>query len=177
MKANIILAVITILFASFFLVQAFQMPSRANPGTVGPAGWAIMVLTFMLVMGIILLVKEVWVMKKGTADAAETDKTEEQTETVSPGKSAGTLSLKYRHFYILAAIAVYIMLLPILGFVVVTPLLFFFIAWLLGMGKIVKVAIISLASNVAIILVFIHVLNIPFPRGTGVFRSISFLIY
>ncbi|WP_096190378.1 tripartite tricarboxylate transporter TctB family protein [Evansella halocellulosilytica] len=183
MRANLILAIITIIFSIFFLIVALQLPETSSTTTVGPAGWPIIILVFMLSMGILLLINTILKLKKNNG----TDEDEQRNEYTVEGAQDAVESpvqlstdnphIKYRHFYILISIAVYILLLPVIGFIIMTPILFFFLGWLLGIGSIIKVAVITIASNLLIFTVFIYLLNIPFPRGVGIFRSLSFFIY
>ncbi|WP_027965295.1 tripartite tricarboxylate transporter TctB family protein [Halalkalibacillus halophilus] len=162
MKANITLSIITIGFSIFFLYHAFQIPSSAN-AQIGSSGWPIIILTFTLAMGILQLV--IALVKKDDEAQIEDADAEEG------------LLIKYRHFYILLSIAIYLVLLPVVGFVVVTPILFIFLVWLLGMRKIKDIVLVSLIGNTIFFGIFIFLLSIPFPRGIGFFRSFSLLIY
>lgn len=172
MRANYLLSIITIVVSVFFLVAAFQTPETASSTNIGPMGWPIMILLFTLLMGILLLLTT-WVegRKKDQHDK------DHITSDVYEAPTEKNFHMKNRHFYILVSIAIYVLLMPVVGFIVVTPVLFFFLAWLLGMGKILKVAAVTIASNIVFVIVFIYLLGIPFPRGVGIFRSFSFLIY
>lgn len=172
MRGNYILSFITIIFSLFFLFVAFQLPEANSTTVVGPTGWPVSLLVFMLGMGIVLLFQTYIQAKRHGSSGSIADDHESTDQKISANKN-----VKHRHLYILASIAIYVLLLPILGFVIVTPFLFFYLAWLLGLGKVLKVACISILSHIAIISLFIYVLGIPFPRGIGVFRSLSFLIY
>ncbi|SFB01613.1 Tripartite tricarboxylate transporter TctB family protein [Lentibacillus halodurans] len=172
MRANYLLAIITIVVSAFFLVVAFQMPETNSTTTIGPMGWPIMILLFSLVMGVLLLLNT-WLKGRKKTELIYNDIQSSDKNEVTKEK----FHVKNRHFYILVSIAIYVLLLPILGFIIVTPFLFFFLAWLLGMGRLLKVAAITIVSNIVFVVLFIHLLGIPFPRGIGIFRSLSFLIY
>lgn len=174
MKSNIVLGVITILFSVFFLIYTLQIPEARSSSIIGPAGWPTIILTFMLIMGILQIVKSVRETKKVTNKSEEDTSLNEELPQVE-GKDNEKVSGS--HWYVLAAIALYILLLPIVGFLVVTPILFLFLAWLFGMRKKIHLISTTLVSYIIFILLFIYALNIPFPRGIGIFRTISFWIY
>ncbi|SFD90321.1 Tripartite tricarboxylate transporter TctB family protein [Lentibacillus persicus] len=171
MRANYLLSIITIIVSVFFLVAAFLTSEAASSTNIGPMGWPIMILLFTLLMGTLLLLIT-WVKGRNTD---QQDKGYIPSDDEAPENKH--FHMKNRHFYILASIALYVLLLPVVGFIVVTPVLFFFLAWLLGMGKILKIVAVTVASNIVFVIIFIYLLGIPFPRGVGIFRSFSFLIY
>lgn len=169
MKANLVLAAVTIVFSAFFLIQAFQIPTSNTFNITGPTGWPIVILLFMGIMGVILFIKTLIEQKKSnqTADYQEREANSEEISN----------KVRYRHFFILGALAIYVILLPVVGFLVATPLLFFGLAKILELGNILKTIWVTIVSNLAIIGLFIFILSIPFPRGIGIFRSLSFLVY
>ncbi|SHG15859.1 tripartite tricarboxylate transporter TctB family protein [Ornithinibacillus halophilus] len=175
MKSNLVLGFITILFSVFFLIKSLQIPEARSSTVVGPAEWPIIILTFMLIMGIAQVIKTILDHKKGAFDVAESSNEEDEELPSVQGKiKEGTGG---SHWYILIAIALYTILLPIVGFLVVTPFLFLFMAWLLGMKKRIHLLLTTVGSYVLFIALFIYVLGIPFPRGIGIFRDLSFWIY
>ncbi|MBT2217973.1 tripartite tricarboxylate transporter TctB family protein [Virgibacillus dakarensis] len=174
MKSNIILGVITILFSVFFLIFTMQLPEARASSVVGPAGWPSVILTFMLIMGILQIVKTVREHKKAIGEPTKISTEEEKLPEVQCKDNEKIIG---SHWYVLIAIAVYVLLLPIIGFLVVTPILFFFLAWLFGMRKKRHLISTTVASYVIFVLLFIYALGIPFPRGIGIFQTLSFWIY
>lgn len=174
MKSNLVLGVITILFSVFFLIYALQIPEARSSSVVGSAGWPIIILTFMLVMGILQIIKTIRQTKRDCNKVAE-ELSENDNEQQVEGKD--NEKINGSHWYVLVAIALYVLLLPIIGFLFVTPLLFLFLAWLFGMRKKIHLIMTTLLSYIVFVLLFIYALGIPFPRGIGIFRTISFWIY
>lgn len=172
MRASYVLATITILFSVSFLVVTFQMPESRSTTTVDSAAWPTIILVFMLIMAILLIINT---LVKGAKDNGTTE--EEEEEKFQIPVNEGNVLVRYRHLFLIASIVVYLTLLPILGFLIVTPLFFVFLCWLLGMKHWLKVILFTLVSNLVIFGLFIHLLGIPFPRGIGIFRTISSFIY
>jgi putative tricarboxylic transport membrane protein len=174
MKSNLVLGVITILFSVFFLIYTAQIPEGRSSTVIGPSGWPIIILVFMLAMGILQIIKTVLDAKKAT-DAIEVVSNVEEELPQVEGKANEKVSGS--QWYVLIAIGLYTLLLPILGFLVVTPILFFFLAWLFGMRKKLHLITTTVVSYGVFILLFIYALGIPFPRGIGIFQTLSFWVY
>lgn len=174
MRANIITAVLTILFSVFFLISAMNIPNHRSSVVIGPTEWPMMILGFMMAMGILLIITSIKEHKKGISTSGATVELSGD-ELMSDLRNQNIVS--GGHWFILLAIAIYIILLPIIGFLFATPILFLFLAWLLGLKKKRILILVTVIAMVIFVLLFIYALNIPFPRGIGIFRSISFLIY
>ncbi|MFD2043560.1 tripartite tricarboxylate transporter TctB family protein [Ornithinibacillus salinisoli] len=177
MKSNLVLGIITILFSVFFLIVSLQIPEARSSTVVGPAEWPKIILIFMLILGILQIIKTVREHKKSVQDKQKSGMDSNEDVELPQVKGRVNESINGSHWYILVAIIVYVILLPIVGFLFVTPFLFFFLAWLLGMRKKVQLFMTTLVSYIIFILLFIYVLGIPFPRGVGIFRTVSFWIY
>ncbi|MDW0111151.1 tripartite tricarboxylate transporter TctB family protein [Sporosarcina aquimarina] len=174
MRANIIIGTLTILFSVFFLIVASGIPEARRAESVGPGEWPVIVLSFMLVMGSLLIITSIWKQKKGIDLELATDEfTNEDIQDFKKNKNV----VNGAQWYIVLLIAGYILLLPIVGFLVVTPILFILLAWLLGLRKKILLIGFTIVSTGIFVVLFIYLLNIPFPRGIGIFRSMSFLVY
>lgn len=174
MRANIIVGILTILFSVFFLVVALGIPESRSSVAVGPAEWPIMVLAFMLVMGVLLVITSVLKQRKAVHTGLADD---EVTEVTQLAVKKNNNIVTGGQWIIVLMIAGYILLLPIIGFLFVTPLLFILLAWLLGLRKKILLVSFTIISSGVFILLFIYLLNIPFPRGVGIFRTMSFFVY
>lgn len=166
MKENFILGIGTIILSVFFLIINFTSPVRSS-SIIGANSWANIILTFMLVLGVLQIIKTIRQLR---------DKSTDQDTEVFDNKEKRTLQSR-NHWYILGALILYAFLLPYLGFIVVTTILVFFMAWILGMSKKSQILTTSVLSNAAFILIFAHLLNIPLPKGVGIFSVLSSLLY
>ncbi|MEN2769030.1 tripartite tricarboxylate transporter TctB family protein [Ornithinibacillus xuwenensis] len=174
MKSNLVLGVITILFSVFFLVIALQIPDSRTSTIIGSAEWPTIILVFMLIMGILQVIKTILESKKS---AIASDENTDDGEELPQVEGRANEGLKGSHWYILIAMAIYVALLQVIGFLFATPLLFLFTAWLLGMRKKMMLILSTVISTVIFVVLFIYVLGIPFPRGIGIFHTLSFWIY
>lgn len=169
MIGNLVFSVITIISSSFFLIVSLLNPIRSRT-FIGPNGWPNAVLVFTLIMGIIQLVKAIINIKKANINIKELIKVETKEKT-------GNKVYDNNHWIILGALAIYIFMLSITGFIITTAILFAFLSWTFGMRSKVKILVSTLVSNVLFIILFAHLLNIPIPRGVGIFETISFFLY
>ncbi len=151
-----------------------NIPDLRSSVVIGPEEWPMMILGFMLIMGILLLITTVKARNKGMSAGGEA--VELSGEHLA-NKQKNPNIVNVGHWFILLAIALYILLLPLIGFLFVTPALFLFLAWLLGLKKKRTLVLVTIIAMVIFVLLFIYALNIPFPRGIGIFRTISFFIY
>ena len=84
---------------------------------------------------------------------------------------------KVRFFAAIVLSIAYLILLPVLGFIAVTPL--FMIAFMLLLGEKSKGWIIgvSLGMTAIIVVLFTKAMYVPLPRGVWLFREFSLLFY
>jgi len=84
---------------------------------------------------------------------------------------------KVRFFAAIGLGVAYLFLLPILGFIAVTPV--FMIAFMVLLGEKSKGWIIgvSIAMTAVIVVLFTKAMYVPLPRGAGLFRNFSLLFY
>ncbi len=83
----------------------------------------------------------------------------------------------WRPAAVFGATVVWIVALPYLGFLVMTPLLIFALLEIMGVRSHLKVVVISLISTVVAFLVFYTLLRVYFPLGplTGLFRQLHLI--
>lgn len=122
---------------------------------IGPLFWPNLVLGGLIILGIVELIKAV------RLDKTKENKTEDK---------------EYGFLYIFASIAIYILILPFLGFFISSFLLFIVVSMLFGLKKVLA-PIIGFISVVVLMLLFYQVLHISLPRGIGIFESISSIFY
>ena len=71
----------------------------------------------------------------------------------------------------------YIYLVNYIGFIFATPIFMAIFMYINNYRNKVMLAVISLVTAAAFLCLFVKVSYIPLPRGYGIFRSISYLIY
>lgn len=84
---------------------------------------------------------------------------------------------RLKFFIAIGFIALYFILLQILGFTLLTP--FFLIAFMYLLGERKKIWMISISFGITflIIYVFTKAMYVPLPRGIGIFLDLSHLFY
>jgi putative tricarboxylic transport membrane protein len=74
-------------------------------------------------------------------------------------------------------IATYLGLLPVIGFLVLTPVMMIAFMYLLGERSKPWIFSIPFVLTLGIVLVFTKLMYVPLPRGMGIFLKISHLLY
>ena len=91
--------------------------------------------------------------------------------------SVGIEELNTKFLGILGSVIVFIFLNSILGFFLSSLMLITSIMFLLGNRDRLKILIVTLSAAVIFTVVFGRILSVPLPRGMGIIRNISYLIY
>lgn len=162
MKKNFIFSILTIFISGFFLIISLLNPARSST-IIGPNAWPNVVLTATFILGVQQLVKAIIEFKNHVIEI-ENDKEEDKL-------------LKNKYWYILGIIAVYVFVLPYIGFIFTTFILMILLFSIFGMRKKIHAFIGAVASNILFIVLFAHLLNITLPRGISVFEQLSFIFY
>ncbi|MDQ0338208.1 putative tricarboxylic transport membrane protein [Caldalkalibacillus uzonensis] len=138
--------------------------ARVASEQLGPKFWPKLLLLGIVILTLVQLVKTI-------VESLRKDRDEQ-------GEQAYIRQLTdVRLVSMIALIFVYIVLLPQLGFILLTPVLLLFISWLVGVRPWWKNLLSTVVITAALIFVFGHFLQIPLPRGTGLLREISFFLY
>jgi putative tricarboxylic transport membrane protein len=74
-------------------------------------------------------------------------------------------------------LSTYLLLLDILGFAFSTLLFLFGSTWAMGYKKVVVVCVFSIVLTAILTVCFGKFFFVPLPRGIGIFRELSYLIY
>jgi putative tricarboxylic transport membrane protein len=77
----------------------------------------------------------------------------------------------------IAILAAYLLLMDVIGFTLSTLLFIFGWARTMGYKKMGMLSIFSLVLTVALVLSFGKGFFVPLPRGIGIFKELSYLIY
>ncbi|MET3506898.1 tripartite tricarboxylate transporter TctB family protein [Halalkalibacter oceani] len=168
---NLVLSIATIIFSVFFFIYTLQIPASSST-SIGPEFWPRIVLISLAIMGIVLLIKSLRQMKRPSVVAeniSEAEKVEEEFEVEEVHKS--------RYLIIIVALFLYILSLSFIGFVPTTPFMLIGIALIIGMRKWYSMALTGVLGTACFIYLFANTLNIPLPRGVGIFRELSYFLY
>jgi hypothetical protein len=157
-------SVFTIGIMIFLAIAAFfslSLPVKSIAGDVLAArGFPLIVIILSFFLCILLLVRQV----KGKQRTHES-----LIDLRSPAGRAIVFTA--------IALAVYIALLNLIGFVISTLLFSVAAALLSGYRKAGKLAIFAVLVTVGLFLLFGKAFFVPLPRGIGIFRELSYLLY
>lgn len=169
--SNLIIAVVTILFSGFYLRQTF---TTAGPGSqdkfIDSMFWPQLLLFLMLLLGFVLLLKAVREMKQ--------EKRYVGGETEASGDEGSETALfKHRFWLVFIIILLYVPAIQILGFVIATPIVILLTAGIMGMVRWRNRIVTAVIASACLIMIFPIALNVPMPRGAGLFRGLSLFFY
>jgi putative tricarboxylic transport membrane protein len=162
MRANIIWGAILTCGSGFLLWVAYR-PVKHGLLDTGVSGmiWPQMILWGLLFLSLLLLAR-------GCVGALN----------ARPERQRDVSSSHFQKPILLALLgAVYFALFDELGFIVSTLLFTASTVLLLGRRRPIEVSLFSLGFTATLLIIFVKALNVPLPRGVGVFREFSLLFY
>lgn len=173
MTGNLVLSIVSILFALFYLVISFtQLPPSTSPITLGPRAWPVAILSLMIVMGIILFIRTLNEKRKSAAKEellTQSEKIEEEFEVEEVYKS--------KYLFISGILLLTLLSLSYLGFIVTAPIMLIAIALIIGVKRWLPIVLASIIGTACLTYLFPILLSIPLPRGVGIFKTLSQLFY
>ena len=159
--AEIIFSVILGLFVVLYLIAAVQLPDDPETlDTLGASGFPQIIGILALLVLLFLTFRAVREKKPVGLPLLNTAMPEGRLLLANVGLLGG-----------------YIVLLNILGFAVSTLLYLFIAPTSFGFCRWRLLAVFSLAGSVALVAMFGTVFYVPLPRGIGLFRELSYLLY
>lgn len=160
------LSIGTIIFSAFFLIMILQMDNKFNDG-IGSAGWPLILMGLMMFFGIILTIN-LFLRGKNNVDNTDEKKDEKDDEEIL---------YPNRLYYSIIILALYTVSLYFIGFIISTFIFTVVLTILFGLKNWIKSFATALTCVTLFIILFPILLNIPFPRGIGIFRELSVLFY
>ena len=147
-KANIIVAIVIIIFTGFYGYLTSQLPTRNLPNTLGSAfmPWLLAILLFCLSLCLLITTAA-----RGTRE-----------------DSNANISLKEGFSVIFLAVFVYVYVkaIQVFGFIVITPFFLAALMWISGARKWKEIVLLSIASTLGIYLFFQKIFKVILPHGT-----------
>jgi len=167
-RAEITAGGVCIVFFSFMLIQGFEIFEVRRAGEVGSGFWPVVSLVACLGLSIAWLATTVIEARRAAIQPAATPSPEEAAATWVRRRKVG-LSMICLFLYIVA--------MPLIGFVLSTFL--FVIAFAVSLGERRKwvLAVSPFVVTAMIVAVFAKFITIPFPKGVGLFASLSRFFY
>lgn len=161
---NIIFGCIIVIASILLLFPALTLPFMNDNGVLGAGGWPTAILLLLLILGTVLIIRSY-------------REKQNNSEPEPKSSNATANSNGQKHWKIAFILALFICCIPILGFILSLPLFVVSSVWLLGMHKKINLALTTILTSGFFIYLFIILLQIPFPRGIGIFRELSLLVY
>ena len=145
----------------FFLVQASFLPQSDNPTDIlGAGGFPVILGVLGLIVLAIITVRVI----------------REKTQIKVPMFDLGSLDGRSLALNVVL-LFVYIMVLDAIGFVLSTLLYLPIAGWSIGYHKPLRLALYTAAVTVVLTGVFGILFLVPLPRGVGVLRELSYMIF
>lgn len=154
---EVIFHMILLAAAGLFFRESFEITSGRVADPIGPAGFPQAILALILLL---LLISFFQAMRKMKAK-----------------EEAESLHLNKAYFGLLAAIVVFILLNDFISFTLASIVFCFFLFFLLGQKRYVKMTIQSIVVSFVFTLVFGNILSVPLPRGIGIIKELSYFFY
>ena len=162
LKADVVISTITFFGALYLLLETRTFGSLDAYGKLGPDYWPKFVLVTIMALSLGVVVNTLKGVSKGTIEASKKIRFDK-----------GTL----RFCLAFSLIAGYLILLPYVGFLVLTPIMMISFMILLGEKSKTILCTLPIVLTVGVVLLFTKVMYVPLPRGAGIFLDISHLLY
>ena len=150
------------LFFAALLPHAWRLGEIRRLGEVGSGFWPLWILVLAALLSLFLFLQGLWSVRHDPR---------QQSASQSPSGDP------IRCLVAMAIVLIYLLLLPWAGFIITTPVFLFF--FMLGLGE-RRIGLLSgapLLITAGLFLFFIEFVQIPLPRGSGVFLAFSRLLY
>lgn len=155
---EVIFHVVLIVIMGIFFKESFGITTGRSADPIGPAGVPQFILIIVLVLLLISLFNAIRKMK------------------VNQNKGE-SLNLNITFFGLLVGIIVFIFLNEVISFTLATIVFCFGLFFLLGQRKYLKMSINSIIVAVLFTFVFGNILSVPMPRGIGIIKELTYLLY
>lgn len=156
----------------FLLLQTTAIHSRAGTNELGPAFWP----RFWLAVLLALVASDGWSAYRRARLAAAAAGSRDAAPVASPGGERPPESIPL----LLAGgalVLAYVVGAIVFGFMLATPLYLFAFAYLGGFRKILPLALIAVATTAAFLFLFVRVVYVSLPLGTGPFADFTASVY
>ncbi len=162
-----------IFFSVIFFVMAMNLtPPRVDTPLVG-SFWPGIALVILFVCSCI----ELFRLLRQTKEQREAKEKADEKKQALLEEATGEKSVKNLLIFGFVISFIFITVMDFLGFTVATPIFMAIYMWVTGYRKKLWLAVIPIVSVAVFLLLFTIATYIPLPRGIGIFRELSTLIY
>lgn len=156
--AELTIAAVFLTSSCVFYYQTLHFP-KTRISDVGPEYWPQLLLGGLIILSVALLV-DIYSRRQALA-ACVAEK--------SP--------YPRRFWYTLVLTVAYTLVMPYLGFAVSTLLFSLVIMWVLGVRAPKDLLLTAVGATLLFVVLFPRIMEVPMPRGIGIFRAISLFFY
>ncbi len=151
-----------VLFFAVFLPQAWRLGGIRRYGEVGSGFWPLVILSLATLLSLLFFLQGLWNTIRDS-----------QLGGKRPLLSADT----GRCLLAITIVLGYLLLIPWTGFVAATP--FFILLFMLGLGerRVGPLLVAPVLITIGLFLFFVEFIQIPLPRGSGIFLTFSRILY
>jgi putative tricarboxylic transport membrane protein len=160
--------------AAFLYDEAGRFAYAAKPGGLGPGVWPKAILLLLIAICAYEIVRRTLFVRRSPKCVAATETL--ATDAADPAPETQPADAARHPYLLLAGIALtvlYVLALDSLGFFLATAL---YLALFMAVGRYRRLGVIvttSVAGSLAFVLVFMKVVYVSLPLGTGPFQSVS----
>ncbi len=167
-KGEIVLSAVCVAFFAFMFYESLELRGVGRYGEVGSGFWPMLSLGFATFLSLAWFITNLRQYSREKQGTGETPAPENAAEAWSRRKKVGSS---------LICLFFYIVLIPLIGFILSTVL--FILAFTLALDERRKAVLIisPLLITAVIIVVFAKFITIPLPKGVGIFAEFSRLFY
>lgn len=161
-KGEMIISAVIFWGSLYLYFESMKFEGLDVYGKLGPSYWPKFLLICLMALSFLVAVDAFRERKKRNSE-------KEETPEVDSGK--------VRFLFAMSFIALYLILMQIFGFILLTP--FFMIAFMVLLGERNKIWILSVSIGITalIVLAFTKAMYVPLPRGKWIFLDFSHLFY
>jgi putative tricarboxylic transport membrane protein len=168
-----VFAGVCIVFAAVFFGMAMNLtPPRVDTPLNG-AFWPGIVLVILFVCSAIEMVR----LLRQTKEQREAKAKADERKQALLEEATGEKTVKNLLIFGFVISFIFIIVMDFLSFTVATPIFMAVYMWVTGYRKKLWLVVIPIVSTAVFLLVFTIATYIPLPRGVGIFRDLSTLIY
>lgn len=166
-KSEIVFFSVCVAFFAFMMYQALGLVGQGRPGEFGSGAWPMLALGISTLLSLVLLITGVRkFMREGNT-----------CENLTPECLAEIRRQRITVAMSVACFLVYLIIIPLIGFILATFLYIPAFALALGERRKTILLISPFLLTTIIVAVFAKFITIPFPKGIGIFAEFSRLIY
>lgn len=173
-KGEIVFCAVCVAFFGFMLTQTFELLGKGRLGEMGSGFWPMLLLSAgaLLSLGLFMLNLIRYLKKRKSPEVPLKDGAADSTAEDSADPSARKkLSL------CIAALLLYILILPYAGFVLSTGLFTLGCIWALEERRSWVLIASPILVTALVLMVFAKFISMPLPKGVGIFADFSRLFY